>query len=208
VTTALALQAETTGTIMARVVDQSGNSVAGATAQMEPADGKIMAKAIPRCLTDETGVCSYAHLQFGKYHVTAMKNADGYPDVSGELYGHGKSELIAEVTPDAPTASVSITLGPRAGAITLKIVDDATGLPVANPTVTLSLATTPTTFRTSSLHSDFKILIPPDEDILVEVSSDGYKPWHMETQPEATHANALHLHSGEAREFTIRLQPK
>jgi hypothetical protein len=204
----MASAAELTGTITARVVDQSGNPVAGAIAQMMPADGKPMAMAIPQCLTDETGVCSYAHLRFGKYHVDAMKTADGYPNLHWDLYGHGKSKLIAEVTPEAPTANVSITLGPKAAFITLKVVDDATGLSVGNPTVRLRLATDPDTFISTGLHSDPRILLPPDEDILVEVSSEGYKPWHIETQPEAAHANAVHLHSGEAREFTIRLQPK
>jgi hypothetical protein len=50
-------------------------------------------------------------------------------------------------------------------------------------------------------------LIPADEDILVEVSASGYQTWRMETQPGATHANAIRLRSEDTKEFTIRLHP-
>ena len=201
-------QAQPAGVINAKVVDQSGNPVTGAVVQMESADGRILAAAIPECLTDETGACSRKDLPFGKYRVTAMKKADGYTDVTFSLYGHNTKPLTAEITPDAPAASLSVKLGPKAASITINVVDDATGARVGNPTVILRLASAPNVFISSGLHSDSRILIPPDEDILVEVSAEGRQPWRMEMQPGAAHPNALHLHSEETREFEVRLPPK
>jgi hypothetical protein len=194
------------GVITARVVDQGGNPVPGAVVQMAPADGSVLAMAVPECLTDEAGVCSCERLPFGRYSGTAAKVADGYPDVSFSLYGRGEKPPIAEITPQTPIASISITLGPRAASIAVKVIDEATGLAIKNPTVVLRSAAAPSIFLSTGSNSDSKILIPADEDIIVEVSAEGYKTCRVATQPGATHANALRLRSEETRQFTISLK--
>jgi len=202
------LPVEPGGVISARVFDQNGSPVAGAVVEMEPSDGRVVAGAVPECLTDESGACSCDKMQFGKYRATAMKTADRYPDQTFGLYGHDKKPLVVEITPETPVATASITLGPKAASIALKVVEDGTGLPVKSPSVTLRLAESPNVFLSVGSNLNSNILVPPDEDILVEVSAEGHKSWQLETQPGATHANALHLHSEEKRDFTVRLQPK
>jgi len=194
------------GTISAKVVDQSGNLVAGAKVWMFIIGGKSQAGVIPDCVTDETGTCTRADLEFGKYHLTAMKEDEGYPDLSLNLFGHDKKRLFTEISAQTPIASVVITLGTKAAAVILNVVDAITDKPIPNPHFKLTPAEHPEAFLGIGAHKDPKILIPQDEDIIIEVTADGYKPARVETQPEATHANAVHLHSEEEREFTVRLQ--
>lgn len=196
------------GIITVRVVDQAGNPVSGANVWMLPADGKIHVSAVPECTTDDSGTCARDHLEFGRYVVTAGKESDGYPNMGLNLFRHDKQPLFAEITPGVPDATVAFTLGPKAASIVLNVIDASSGAPVKNPVITLRPAEHPNAYLTIGHHMNSRVLIPTDEDILVQVSAEGYKPWSIETQPGATHANAVRLHSGETREFTASLQPQ
>lgn len=85
--------------------------------------------------------------------------------------------------------------------------DAIRGNGVHNPYVTLRRAANPNDFLSIALDRDSRVLIPSKEDILVEVSADGYRPMHIETQAGTTHANSINLRAGETKDLTIRLEP-
>jgi hypothetical protein len=194
------------GTITATVLDQSGRPVAGATVEMVAADFAMMASVVPDCLTDENGNCS-TKVPFNKYHVAAKKEPDGYPDMTANLFGHGKWPADTEITPQNPSASVTITLGPKAASMIIHVVDDVTGSRISNARIALR-GDGPYEFIATDIGRNSTVLIPPDHDVSVEISAQGYKPWVIETQPGTTHPNSLRLHSAESREVTVRLTPQ
>jgi hypothetical protein len=200
------LHAQMKGTISATVIDQTGQPLVGARVAMVPADATGLMGALPECLTDDRGVCSL-NLRFGKYHVTAKKVAEGYPDLTIRFYGHGQWPATAEITPEAPAASVTVDLGPKAASLVLHPVDDDSGDNIKHLTVTLHPANDPHEFISSSLAGpNPTILVPPDEDVLVTVSADGYQPWHLEEHSELSSRGVLNLHSRDKQEINARLK--
>jgi hypothetical protein len=196
------------GIITVNVANEKGAPLIGATVWMVSLDGRAHLSLVPSCITDSTGTCSCAHLPVGRYLITGMKEEDGYPNGETPLFNRNRTHVVAEVLPDKLNVHVSYKTGPKAAAILMNVVDAVTGVPIKNPTIVLRSPTDPKIWMGASRDANSRVLIPPDQDVQVEVSADGYKPWHMEKQPGATHADALHLHSEETREFTVRLQPQ
>jgi hypothetical protein len=203
--TAVTSSAQTRGSITATVVDRAGQPVVGARVAMVPADAKGIMGILPECLTDDKGICSQS-LGFGKYHVTAQKKSDGYPDLLSNFYGHSEWPATAQITPDRPSASVTVQLGPKAS-IVIHPLDNVSGDTIKRVTITLHPAADPHDFVSSSFTGpDATILIPADEDVLVTVSADGYLPWHLEEHPELSPSGTMRLHSEQRHEMTVLLK--
>jgi hypothetical protein len=200
------------GMITVKVVDQLGSAVPGATVTMrQPIPGP---QAIPECTTDETGTCTRADFRMGTYLITAMKPSDGYPNLWFEFYSHQvhpksgyqSKPAIVELKDDNPTGSVVFTLGPKAAFLKLEVIDDETDEPVANFTVILRNAAEPNDYLSSGKAANPTVLLPPDEDIQVEITAPGYRGWRMAEHPENNRGAPLRLQSDQTREMTIRLK--
>jgi hypothetical protein len=192
------------GTITTTVLDDGGQPIVNAQVAVEPAGEVNPSGALRECLTDSAGTCSQ-NLIFGKYHVTAQKKEDGYPNLTFNFYGHGQWPATTELSPKNPESTVIVRLGPKAGFLSIRAIDAVTGESLKHFTVTLHPAADPHDFLSTTIRPDTKVLIPSDEDVLVEVSAKGYQNWHMETQSGAKLPNSVRLHSGESRELTVRL---
>jgi hypothetical protein len=195
---ALCIHAQTTGTITAQVYDQDGKPLADAAVEFVPTD-VILASALPSCLTDADGVCS-KDLKFWKYHVIAEKKADGFPDLSFNFYGHGKWPATVTLSPEQAMAHVTVKLGPKAGSLVFTIIDAVTAARIEHVSVTLHPFADPKDFLGTNLGPDFRVLIPADEDVSVEVEAKGYQPWKV--------PGPVRLASGESKAFTISLHPQ
>jgi len=196
------------GAITVNVVNENDVPLIGATVWILSMDGKARVSAVPECLTDWTGTCSLSHLPLGKYLITAMKESDGYPNGENPLFNHNRTHVIAEVLPGKLDVHVSYKAGPKAAAIVVDVVDAVTGIRIKNPTIVLRSPTDPKIWMSAGPDKNSKILFPPDEDVLVEVSAEGYKPWHFEATSGEMHGHALHLHSGDARNLEITMERK
>jgi len=193
------------GVISVKVFDQNGRPLKGAQVRMDE-HPKSMMRVIPECTTDESGTCSRNDFQMGTYSITAMKPADGYPNISYEFYGRNRKVLVVELTPQHPRADVVLTLGPKAAMVTIHPIDHTTGSPVANFTMILWNAEKPHELLGIGKTPDSVILVPPEEDVELQVQADGYQPWILSNHPEVGGRRALHLHSGQKKEVTIRLK--
>lgn len=196
------------GVITVNVVNENEVPLIDATVWMLSLDGRARVSPVPGCLTDWTGTCSCAHLPVGKYLITAMKEEDGYPNGEAPLFNRNRTHVIAEILPDKLNVHVSYKAGPKAAAVVVDVVDAATGDRIKSPTIVLRSPTDPKISESASPDANSKILIPPDEDVLVEVSEEGYKPWSFTTMSEVTHSNTLRLHSGETKSLMITLERK
>jgi hypothetical protein len=194
------------GTIATRVIDESGKPISGVTVQMLPTDQPNPTGVVRACLTDESGSCSQV-LKLGKYYIVPMKQSEGYPDLSFNFYGHGKWKWRIAITRLKPNASETVRLGPKAATVILHATNALTGFHIQHVALMLRSASDEHDFLSTNLDQDSKFLIPPNEDVLVEVSADGYKAAKLLNQTAGGRTRGLFLRPGEIKEFHIALQP-
>jgi hypothetical protein len=146
------------------------------------------------------------HWPMGTLSLFAIKPEDGYSDAT--------KRLTAKVTlsPQVPVAVVKVTLGSKAGVLTGSVIDGNTGLPVQGGTLTyVSLDASirgcaSGVNRSGYSGSGFEVTVPTAIDLIVFVSSPGYKAWFY-TDVSNDSRPVLHLQSGERRSLEIELQP-
>jgi hypothetical protein len=193
------------GTLTVKVIDEKGQPVPGATVEMNPPPDKMLLYSRPECTTDSSGVCSRDDLLFDTYYVTAMKPSVGYPDLSFNIYSHRKKPIIVELSSKNTKAEVSFKIGPKCGFLTINAVDSGTGGPVIDRAIVLRNPSDPKDVIGIGRTSDPWVLIPPDEDIQIEVVAEGYQPWSSTKHAEQNGGKPMRLHSEERREMTIRM---
>jgi 5-hydroxyisourate hydrolase-like protein (transthyretin family) len=195
----------TDGAVKVFVTDASGKPVRQALVRADRMDEGTTVGVVPECLTDESGKCSCEHLSFGAYTVNASKVEAGYPPMHIPLFRHGQPPKTFRLSTDHPTEEISLALGPKAASIEVSVIDDATGKPVENPRVILYRASNRNDFLGTSPDLSARVLIPTDDDILIEVRAHGYKPWHLIEHAEVNGGRPLHLQSGEEKPITVHL---
>jgi len=196
------------GLIDGIVTYEDRNPVKGATVYAVPL-GRPMGAIIPHADTDETGYFAI-HIPrtwFGQFAVAAKKEDEDYPDMSKQFYSEGKFETIT-LTSGHPAETVLIRLGPKAGVL-LGTVVDAVSSAALSPCVEFRRASEPNNFLSASglVKSQYKLLIPPNADILVKISLDGYKTWYYPGTVDQAAAKPVRLEPGEKKTIDIRLEP-
>ncbi len=180
---ALATQApEPKGTVSVTVINQKGNPVDSATVKLDPEHGGMLYVS-PTCKTDSAGKCTRDGLQMDAYLLGAMKPSDGYPNLSPEFYSHETKRMEVVLTAANPHANIVFRLGPPMAKLKLTFVDDLSGVPINNPTIILRGGSGPHDWISIGRTADSTVLVPPDRDVHLEISGDGYQPWHLEEHP-------------------------
>ncbi|HKV82822.1 MAG TPA: carboxypeptidase regulatory-like domain-containing protein [Candidatus Sulfotelmatobacter sp.] len=186
-----------TGSISGTVVNERGTPIAGVRVGARLV-GRVLLYQAPYTETDVRGYFSIDRLQWGQYSVFAMKLASGYPNTEySSFYGDGSGPKVT-ITPAAPTATVHIRLGSKAGILTGSVKDADTGAPV-NAGFKLIRAASPGDWLSTSQPSSYRVLLPPRKDVLIRVSAPGYKTWDR--------PKPFRLQSGEEMHLDISLRP-
>jgi hypothetical protein len=193
------------GVLNVKVIDKEGNPVQAAMVKLDPAHRGV-SYVSPTCKTDATGTCTRYKLPFGSYLVEAMKPSDGYPDLSFEFYSHETKRIQVALSRVKPQASVVFRLGAPMAKLKLSIIDDGTGALVDNPTITLRAGNNPHDWVSIGKTPDSIVLVPPDKDVKLEITADGYQPWQLKEHPELSPGGVVQLHSQEKQEMTVRLK--
>jgi hypothetical protein len=129
----------------------------------------------PHARTNNLGEYQFQKLSlWGTYLIYADDETAGYSRVStGPLDSH----TDVEITPDHPEAQFNFSLPPKAGFIRIHLTNRRTGAVIREMTVSvLPLEKQDFSFTISS-GSDHLILVPPDRNLLIHVTSDGFPEW-------------------------------
>jgi len=196
------------GRITVTVVDQQGEPVPSATVKFGPPPGTIISGGVPDCETDASGTCSRKHLPMDTYYVRAVKPYDVYPDLPLEFYSRQTKPIPVAVTPGDPDHKVLFKLGPKAGTLKLNVFDETSGAALNNPAVFMRNASSPKAWISINRRDDSTVLIPPDEDVLIEIYAAKYQGWKLVDHLEVAGGKALRLEPGEKREWTIHIKHK
>jgi hypothetical protein len=208
VSVSAAAGAQTAGTITGTVLDETGAPLA----QAEVLASKMEAQRAGNSLlqyheTDPQGRFTIENLPWGTYSVSARKEDDGYP---GPLFGlypaHSEFMPLVTLQPSSPTASLTLRLPPKAGAIqSISVVDAVTGMEMNSAAVILRRAAQPDiSVETSTTMTP--ILVPSNADVSIEITAAGYKPWPAKDEPKSI--SQIRLNREQGARLDVKLAPQ
>jgi hypothetical protein len=206
--TPLAQTEAETGLIDGTVIYGDGKPVKNATVYAVPL-GQDMGAIIPHADTDEAGHFAI-HIfpsWFGEFAVAAKKEDEDFADMSQQFYSDGKFETVT-LTSTNRTANVTIRLGLKAGVLLGTVTDAETGAPLS-PCAELKRASEPNNYIRGSglVIARYRLLVPPNTDILIRIWLDGYKSWYYPGTVDKSARHALRLKPAEEKTLDILLRP-
>jgi hypothetical protein len=190
------------GSISGKAVDSDGQPAKGIVLTAYPL-GVALGTVLPATRTNDMGAYSFANIPWwGRFTVFASDEEAGYSQFSTGPSGHNPPEVSIDI--DHPKARLDIYLPPKAGFLHIKLINSRTKLPISSMRVELRKAAEPTKFLFSiGCGSDHVVLIPPNEDLLLHVTSEGFKEWSESIDK----GKPIHLFSGAQQELLVELEP-
>ncbi len=196
-----AAPAADSGTITGTVVNELSHPVRYAmvyafTTGGSAATAIATAMALPWAETDAKGRFAIRRLRWGTYTVGAEK--PGYAPVIGFENFYGRSQMPeVTVSPQTPTASVVVRIGPKAALLSGKIVSAQTGEPITHAGIDLRREGRPGAWVGESVPVQFTLAVPSEMALSLTVRAPGFEPWSWTGK----------MTPGERKALTIRLRP-
>jgi hypothetical protein len=197
-------QAHPDGRILAIVMNEGGNPIQQAKVWAQVANRPTIG-ALRFVETDADGRSEIDRLEFETFNVFAMKEDEGYPDIEFAFYGEGVPHMVS-LSPEQPAANVVLKLGPKAGVLTGSVTDKVTGKAIGAGFM-LRRAKNPTNFLSRSGASNCRLPLPPETEITLEVSADGYETWFYADPSDSSKPLPIRLSPGTEMHLDIQLQP-
>ncbi len=143
---------------------------------MRPLDVSLSG-ALPRTQTNDLGEYRFEHLGWwGRYTVYAEDPEAGFSwfamGPGGDLY-----PPTVEITAENQQKELTVYLPPKAGFLHIHVTNRRTGLLIARVQVKMISTLDPQSELTTTGHPDRVILVPPDKDLLLHVTSHGFHEW-------------------------------
>jgi hypothetical protein len=192
---------KTLGEIKGSVTDANGNPARGATVFAVPQDISFDNIAPRSTTTNGTGEFDFrGGFQLGSYKLYSRKDVEGYPDRSNIFYADPKLEAPkVELTEDQPSATVTVTLGEKAGGLAGHVFDADTHTPLKAKLVFMD---EDGNSYSVLVNGKYRALIPAGKDVtlMVIVMSPDYG--------SQTPVPPLRLSSGQEMDMDIPLSKR
>ena len=172
--------------------------------------GVGLGTALPQTKTNDRGEYRFENLPWwGKYNIFADDEKAGYSSYSTGVAGKTQPAEV-EVTPERPKAEFNVSLPPKAGFIRIHLTNRKTGGAIPAMKIVVGPMekpdarplTDPLGF-TMSCYSDHVILVPPDENLLLHVRSDGFGEW----DESVGKGRPINVPSGNLLTLKVQLDP-
>lgn len=166
---------------------------------------------MPTVDSNEAGHFVIEELQPGAYDIFGENDAAGYPDTSLPFYSD--ENPIKATVRDFDTATIVLVLGPRAGVLRGEVLDKTTGKAIESqhaPNFIVRKVSNPGAADSIEFIGPpkFRWLIPPETDVTLEVTAEGYKPWLYADPSDPSKLMPFRLESGEEKILNIQLEPE
>jgi hypothetical protein len=192
-----------TGRIYGIVIGRDGNPAEGIGLTASPL-GVPLAATLPEARSDKNGKYTFDKLPWwGRYTVYAEDPQAGYSHYST---GPGDPGRVKEVTlsPEHPEAEFNLRLPPQAGRLEVHLTDQTTGAAIPGMEISVLSKDEPAKIIFSeSCASNNVILIPPDKELLLHVTSLGFQEWDK----SAGKGKPIRIASGSHLKLDIQLAP-
>jgi hypothetical protein len=189
------------GLIYGIVIGQDGKPATGITLVACP-DGAL-STMLPSTRSNDAGEFRFENLPWwGKYRVYPEDDDRGYSLFSS---GPGRDEPSkVELTPQHQKAQMKVYLPPQAGFLHIHLSSRRTGNLIPGMAVSVRSMEHPDSLLfTISCYSNHVVLMPPDTDILLHVTSEGFHEW----EESIGKGKPLRLASGADLTLNIQLEP-
>jgi hypothetical protein len=199
------------GTISGTVLDEHGEPFKGVqvcTYMRGAPSGSREARGDCPATTDEAGQFSIHHLAMRAITVEAIKLDDGYVAFAGTSV---KGEVT--LTPDQPSATVVLKLGPKPALILPSVTDISTGKSVLVFQVVWTISNRDKPENNYSggqtiSQLNERALVPPNKYLVLTVSASGYKRWVYSDPSDPSRPATIRLQPGEEKELLVQLEPQ
>jgi hypothetical protein len=190
------------GTITGVVTNNDGDVIEGATLCTNYATANGSGTSCGGTESGKDGRFEL-HVPLNTTGVFAQKNEGGYWPVIEDSPLHSRGIHKLKLTTQAPTATVTLKIGPRPGELKFDVKDKATGEIV--PTFSVRWIAFDNARMMSIDIPTAHTLIPPDIDVIVEVHTGGYRRWFY-IDPSSSQP-ILRVSSGEEKHIDVELEP-
>jgi hypothetical protein len=194
---------DATGVIRGTVINEQAQPVSKAKVSADLIGGRVHATAVRYVETNADGNFMLDRLEWGAYRIYAMKEEENYPNTSWSFYSISLAPTVT-LSSHAPSATVSLQIGPKAGTLRIRSLTDAvTGKSILDLAgVSLKRTGVPSTFIGVS-PSDH-ILVPSVTDVTVEIQANGYASWPPRDQAKL---GQIRLQPEEVLDLRVQLEP-
>ena len=194
------------GSVSGIVEDEKGRALPSAKVAAEDLSGRPRAAAVPYAIADASGHFSIENLPWGKYGVLASKEESGYPNLQLAFYSDDKFPKVT-LTPQNAQAWLVIRIGPKAAALSGVVSDSVTREPIA-ASFRLTRRDKQSDWILTSVPAKYRVLIPSNVDVIVEVSAPGHARWFYPGVQSDRQQKSIKLHSGQEFKLSVMLQPQ
>lgn len=204
-TTALAQQRDTpkpNGSIYGVALGPDGQPASRIGLSAAPVGGALAA-VLPHTTTNDRGEYRFVNLPWwGRYTVFAEDEDAGYSSYSTGGFGQINPPEV-EITPARREAELTVQLPLKAAFLRINLTNRNTGQPISGMQITvLHRSNPPSLVFSMSCAANKTVLLPPDQDLLVHITSKGFRQWD-----ETVGGKALHLQSGTHFTLDVELEP-
>jgi len=191
------------GVIYGTVVDQDGQPAKELGLTAHPL-GVGLGTVLPATKTDQNGKFRFTRIPWwGRYTVFAADEDAGYSLFSTGPNGPESTKEV-NLSPEQPEAEFNLVLPPKAGFLEIHLTNRKTGRVIEAVHITLMEADDPQKLIFSmSGSSTHAILMPPDKDLLLHVTSWGFVEWAQ----SVGNGMPIRIHSGSRLALDVELDP-
>jgi hypothetical protein len=190
--------------IRGTVIDDGGAAVPKALVRIDPLLSAPGSRVVRSVETDNEGRFSITDLEATNYKLFAMKEAQGYPNTAAAFYSNNIFPVVS-LTRAVPTADVLLRVGPPAAILSGRVRDGTTGRKVVPGAFVMRRASDPDNWISLSESSDYRVLVPPDTEVFLEVMAAGYRTWYYGGPNDPQKREPLRLESRKEMKLDIRL---
>jgi hypothetical protein len=199
----LSEQAQPGGTITGTVTNDDGDPIEGATLCTTYWSATGSGTSCGGAQSGNGGNFEI-HVPLGEVGVFAQKQEGGYWPATDAWSSHTKGVHKLTLTSDAPSAKVTLKIGPKPGELKFSVRDKSTGESIQGFRVRwIAMDST----QMMSMEIPGPTLIPAEKDVIVVVQAQGYRRWFY-INPANPSQPTVRLASGEVRELEVELEPK
>jgi hypothetical protein len=166
--------------------------------------GVALGAMLPHTRTNDAGEYRFENVPWwGRYTVYGDDENEGYSSYSTGPAGDSSPPEV-QITPEHPEAEMRVLLPPRAGFIQVHLTNQKTGAGISGMRIALMPTESPTSpLFTMSCYANKVVLIPPDKNLLLHISSDGFHEWNE----SIGQGKPIRLASGARLKIDVQLEP-
>jgi hypothetical protein len=196
-------QPRTNGLIYGIAVDRDGRPAKGIGLTACPL-GVGLGTMLPRVTSNDKGEYRFESLPWwGRYTVYSEDEGAGYSVFSNGPAGNSHPSEV-EITREHPEAEFKVYLPPKAGFLRIHLTNRLTKATISGMQIDVMPKEKPgSPLFSMGCYSNHTVLVRPDKDLLLHVTSDGFREWNESVGK----GKLIHLASGTLVKLDVQLDP-